>query len=164
MSIDPQIFRKALGCFATGVSVVTTRDPLDNLPVGVTVSAFASLSLAPPLVLFCLGNETSRLAAYGGFGYFAVNILSKNQQDLSNRFAGQAGDKWSQTAWESWDSGVPVLTGCLANLECKIVNVIPGGDHQIFIGEVIRLRCQEPPPEGEGPLLYFQGRYAGLSP
>lgn len=155
MPVDPRSFRKALGCFATGVTVVTTLNPDTGAPVGVTISAFASLSLEPPLVLFCLGNRTSALDCYRRSSHFAVNVLSELQRDLSIRFASKAENKWDGIVVETWDSGVPILPGCLANLECSVAGVQDGGDHAILIGRVERLRHQE----GGSPLIYFRGSY-----
>jgi flavin reductase (DIM6/NTAB) family NADH-FMN oxidoreductase RutF len=158
MSLDPRSFRKTLGCFASGVTVVTTLSPETKEPQGVTVSAFTSLSLDPPLVLFCLGNATSSMAAFKSFGHFAINILSEHQRDLSIRFASRSADKWQGVAWDKWDSGVPILPGCLATLECSLVRVEDGGDHQIFIGRVERMKHHE----GGSPLVYFRGSYMDL--
>jgi flavin reductase (DIM6/NTAB) family NADH-FMN oxidoreductase RutF len=155
MSVDTRSFRKTLGCFASGVTVITTLTPGTREPVGVTVSAFSSLSLDPPLVLFCLGNSTSSLEAFRSFGHFAVNILSEHQKDLSIRFASRSGDKWQGVARTEGASGVPVLGGCLATLECSLHQVIDGGDHQIFVGRVERLKHHE----GGSPLVYFRGSY-----
>jgi flavin reductase (DIM6/NTAB) family NADH-FMN oxidoreductase RutF len=155
MPVDSRSFRKALGCFATGVTVVTTLDPDTAAPVGVTVSAFSSLSLEPPLVLFCLGNRTTNLDSYRRSSHFAVNVLSELQRDLSLRFASKAENKWTGIVAETWDSGVPILPGCLANLECAVTSVQDGGDHTIFVGRIERLRHQE----GGSPLIYFRGSY-----
>ncbi|EME71810.1 actinorhodin polyketide dimerase [Paramagnetospirillum caucaseum] len=144
-----------MGCFASGVTVVTTLTLDTRGPVGVTVSAFSSLSLDPPMVLFCLGNSTSSMEAFKAFGHFAINILSEHQRDLSIRFASRSEDKWQGVARTEWTSGVPILTGCLASLECSLVKVIDGGDHQIFIGKVEKLKHQE----GGSPLVYFRGSY-----
>jgi flavin reductase (DIM6/NTAB) family NADH-FMN oxidoreductase RutF len=160
MSVDIRSFRKALGCFASGVTVVTTVVPGTKAPVGVTVSAFSSLSLEPPMVLFCLGKQTSTLEAFKGFGHFAINVLSEHQRDLSIRFASRSEDKWQGVEWESWDSGVPILRHCLTSLECRLVNTVDGGDHLIFVGEVVRLKHQE----GGSPLIYFRGSYLELTP
>jgi flavin reductase (DIM6/NTAB) family NADH-FMN oxidoreductase RutF len=155
MSLDPRSFRKALGCFATGITVITTLTPESKGPVGVTVSAFSSLSLDPPLVLFCLGNGTSSMEAFKTFGHFCINILSEHQRDLSIRFASRSEDKWQGAAWSAGSNGAPVLPGCLATLECSLVNVVDGGDHQIFIGKVEKMKHQE----GGSPLVYFRGSY-----
>ncbi|CAA7622303.1 flavin reductase family protein [Magnetospirillum sp. SS-4] len=158
MPLDSRSFRKALGCFASGVTVVTAVNPATGEPVGVTVSAFSSLSLEPPLVLFCLGNATLSLDAFRTAGHFAVNILSESQRDLSIRFASRTEDKWKGVAWESWDSGAPILANCLTSLECSTVQTMDGGDHVIFVGRVERMRHQE----GGSPLIYFRGSYLDL--
>ncbi|MDA8231231.1 MAG: flavin reductase family protein [Magnetospirillum sp.] len=160
MSFDQRAFRKALSCFASGVTVVTTLHPETRAPAGVTVSAFCSLSLEPPLVLFCLGSRTASLDAFRQFGHFGVNVLSENQRDMSNRFASRAIDKWQGVRYETWDSGVPMLTGCLANLECELVEARDGGDHIIFIGRPTRIKHHEV----GSPLLYFRGGYMDLPP
>lgn len=138
--------------------MVTTLTPSGRAPVGVTVSAFSSLSLEPPLVLFCLGNATSSMDAFKEFGHFAINILSETQRDLSIRFASRSEDKWQGVAWSAGNSGVPVLSGALASLECSLVNIVDGGDHQIFIGKVEHMKHQE----GGSPLIYFRGSYMEL--
>jgi flavin reductase (DIM6/NTAB) family NADH-FMN oxidoreductase RutF len=160
MALDSRSFRKALGCFASGVTVVTALDPDGKAPVGVTVSAFSSLSLDPPLVLFCLGNQTSSLQVFRAAGHFAINILAEEQRDLSIQFASRGEDKWKGVSWSTWDSGAPILKNCLANLECRTVNMVDGGDHQIFVGEVQRMKHQE----GGSPLIYFRGSYMDLAP
>lgn len=160
MSLDQRSFRKALGCFATGVTVVTTLAPDTRMPAGVTVSAFSSLSMDPPLVLFCLGQKTSCLEAFKTFGHFAINVLSENQRDLSIRFSSRSDDKWKGLTWDAGTSGVPLLQGCLASLECRLFNVIEGGDHQIFIGEVERMAHLE----GGAPLIHFRGAYMDYGP
>ena len=160
MSVDPRSFRKALGCFATGVTVVTTLHPDSKTPAGVTVSAFSSLSLEPPLVLFCLGLKTASIDSFKSHGYFAINVLSENQRDLSIRFASRSEDKWAGVKWEKGVGGVPLLPGCIATLECKLVNTIEGGDHMIFVGQVENLTHQE----GGSPLIYFRGAYLDYGP
>lgn len=160
MSLDQRSFRKALGCFATGVTVVTTLHPDTRAPAGVTVSAFSSLSLEPPLVLFCLGLKTASLASFRTYGHFAINILSETQRDLSIRFASRSENKWAGVTWDAGASGVPLLPGCIATLECRLVNTLEGGDHLICIGEVERLTHQE----GGSPLVYFRGAYMDYGP
>jgi len=160
MTIDQRSFRRVLGCFASGVTVVTTVHPDTRAPAGVTVSAFSSLSLDPPLVLFCLSNQTASLGAFRDFGHFGINVLAESQRDLSIRFASRSEDKWAGVNAETWESGVPMLPHSLANLECALEKVVDGGDHQIFIGRVLRMRHQE----GGQPLVYFRGAYMDLDP
>lgn len=155
MSVDQRSFRKALGCFATGVTVITALHPETKAKAGVTVSAFSSLSLDPPLVLFCLGLTNSNLDTYRHADYFGVNVLAETQRDVSIRFASRSEDKWAGIAFDQWESGVPMLGGCIANLECRLVDTHLGGDHLIVIGEVVRLKAQE----GGSPLVYFRGSY-----
>lgn len=155
MSVDTRTFRKALGCFASGVTVATTLHPGSAKPAGVTVSAFSSLSLDPPLVLFCLDNRTASLSAFLEHSHFAINVLAENQRDMSIRFASRSEDKWQSIVWEAGEGGVPVLPGCLAVLECTREAVHDGGDHRIIVGRVRKIGYQE----GGAPLLYFRGAY-----
>lgn len=158
MIIDPRAFRDALGCFATGITVVTTLCP-DGHHVGVTVNSFSSVSLDPPLVLFSLGRASHAFDFFVNGPAFAVNILADDQEFLSGRFSRRdLQDRWEGVGVERWDTGVPILTGCLANIECDREAVHDGGDHAIIVGRVRRLVSRV---EGK-PLLYFRGRYAAL--
>jgi flavin reductase (DIM6/NTAB) family NADH-FMN oxidoreductase RutF len=159
MTIDKTEFRQTLGCFATGITVITTVDD-DGAPVGLTANSFTSLSLDPPMVLFCLDRKVQSFDAFHHHRHFAVNILASDQQDVSNRFAKSGPEKWSGVEFESWDTGCPILKGCLANLECDIDEIHEGGDHVIIVGEVKRIARDGDAP---GPLLYFRGGYAGVS-
>lgn len=154
MSIDERSFRKALGCFPSGVAVVTTTDAAGR-PVGVTVSSFTSLSLNPPLVLFCLDRRTSGLDAFREGG-FSVNVLRETQREVSIRFASRRDDKFAGLECRTGTTGAPLLPNCLAVLECSTERVIDGGDHDIFIGRVEHMEHQT----GGQPLLYFRGAYA----
>ena len=157
MSFDNRLFRKALGTFATGVTVVTGLTPKD-VPVGVTVNSFASVSLDPPIILICLDNNTGCLKAFGEGERFAGNILSENQQDLSEEFAGPQEHKFKDRAFETWDSGCPILHGCLTNLECTRLNAFEGGDHLIVLGRVDRIEHAD----GRRPLLFYQSAYGRI--
>lgn len=160
MEIDNREFRNAVGCFATGITVITTLDA-DGAPVGITANSFSSLSLDPPLVLFCLDIGSSSFEAFHRNRHFAVNVLGEAQEELSSNFAQSNVDKWDGVAYETWETGCPVLDGCLANLECDIDSVIEGGDHVIIVGKVVRMRYDE---EASGrPLLYYRGRYGQIS-
>jgi len=154
MTVNPRTFRKTLGCFPTGVTVVTTLDQA-GAPVGVTVSSFTSLSLEPPLVLFCLDSRNPNLGAFQAAGHFAVNVLRQEQRELSIRFASRLEDKWKGVTWEAGALGSPLLPGCLATLECRLSAIHEGGDHQIIIGQVEGLEHAQ----GGQPLLYFRGAY-----
>ena len=157
MSFDSEKYRQALGRFATGVTIVTGLTAEDQ-PVGVTVNAFASVSLDPPLVLICLANDTGSLEAFTKGDRFAVNILENNQRELSESFAGPRDHKFKNQPYEKWDSDCPILPGCLVNLECTRINVMEGGDHVIVLGRVDRI---ERAAAGQ-PLLYFKSAYGRL--
>lgn len=156
MSIDERSYRKALGCFASGVAVMTTTEA-SGRPIGVTVSAFTSLSLNPPLILFCLDRRTGGLEAFRA-GSFAVNILREDQRELSIRFASRRDDKFAGLECRPGVSGAPLLPNTLAALECSVERVVDGGDHEIFIGKVEHMEYQT----GGQPLLYFRGAYARI--
>ena len=155
--LEAQAFRRALGCFATGITVVTAVAPSGEL-LGITANSFNSVSLDPPLVLFSLHRAAYSLGAFTDGGHFAVNILSEAQRDLSQRFAMALVDKWIGVDYEIWETGAPILKGCIASFECRTRALYDGGDHVIFLGEVLRLRCHM---EGR-PLLYYRGGYRGL--
>ena len=154
---DPRTLRDALGCFATGVTVVTTRDA-DGRPLGLTANSFTSVSLDPPLILFCLAKTSGSLERFAEAGHFAVNVLHIGQQPVSSLFARRAEDRFRDVAWETWDTDAPILTGCLASFECASDKVVDAGDHLVFIGRVTRARFE---PHRD-PLLYFRGRYRRL--
>jgi len=154
--IGPDDFRRVLGHFASGVTVVTTRDA-DARPTGLTVSAFASLSLDPPLVLVCVDHKSQSYPALCESGRFAVNVLTTEQEAVSRRFASTRVDKFDGIPFALGDLQVPLIEGSLAHLECLTVATHVAGDHTIFVGRVERART------GPGePLLYFRGRYNRL--
>jgi flavin reductase (DIM6/NTAB) family NADH-FMN oxidoreductase RutF len=156
MEIDDRSFRKALGCFASGVTVVSGRDE-QGAPVGVTVSAFSSVSLNPPLVLFCLDKRNKSLEAFRD-APFAINVLREDQRQVSIQFASKGDDKWKGIEHTINADGVPLVDNSLAHLECVPHQVVDGGDHLIVIGRVVRLNQQT----GGQPLVYFRGAYANL--
>lgn len=158
MNFDRRAFRNALGCFATGVTVVTTVTDAGE-PVGLTANSFSSVSLDPPLVLFCLDRASHNLGAFRAAGRFAVNVLGDDQRDLSVRFSTTIGDRWDGVVWERWETGAPVLNGCLAALDCETEAIHEGGDHVIIVGRVQRLAATT---DGK-PLLYFRGNYATVA-
>jgi flavin reductase (DIM6/NTAB) family NADH-FMN oxidoreductase RutF len=157
LSVSPDEFRRTLGSFASGVTVMTALGD-DSRPVGVTVSAFSSLSLDPPLVLFCLDKRTAALAPFTEGHHFVVNILADDQRALSDTFAAPETDRFAGVAFETWESGCPVLPGAMANLECRREAVHEGGDHLIIVGRVERVAWHE----GRCPLVYAQGAYRQL--
>ncbi len=158
MTIDQREFRDTVGCFATGITVITTIDTNDN-PIGLTANSFSSLSLDPPMVLFCLDRNVTSFNAFKTGSPFAVNILSDGQQDISARFAQSGPEKWNGLEFDSWDSKCPILQGCLANMECTVASIFEGGDHVIVIGEVSRMTRVD---DETRPLVFYRGRYTNL--
>jgi flavin reductase (DIM6/NTAB) family NADH-FMN oxidoreductase RutF len=155
MPIDEARFRQAMGYFASGVTVVTTEH--EGRQYGVTVSSFTSLSLQPKLVLICLDQSNTTQHAIIASGGFVVNILDKTQEHLSRRFSSREEDKFTGVAWHAGHLGLPALEGVLAVIECRLANTLPGGDHTIFIGEVIDASLSEGTP-----LLYYRRGYHEL--
>lgn len=158
MTIDPRELRFALGNFATGVTVVTSRTA-DGSLLGMTVNSFNSVSLDPPLVLFSMDRAALSLPDFEAAGCFAVNVLSSDQEELSNRFARVAGDKWTGVDHEIWETGSPVLQGTLISFDCTTWQTYDGGDHVIFVGKVVKVTSQT----DLDPLLFFRGRYDRLT-
>lgn len=154
--IDSRRFREVCGAYATGVAVITTLDASDT-PTGVTVNSFSSVSLDPPLVQFSLDRTASVYGVFEDAGHFAVNVLARDQEWLSARFATNA-NGFIGVEYVGWDMGCPIIHGCLANLECSRYALHDGGDHIIILGHVRRLECV---PAGE-PLLFHRGRYGGF--
>jgi flavin reductase (DIM6/NTAB) family NADH-FMN oxidoreductase RutF len=153
--MDQSLFRQLMGHFASGVTVVTTAH--DGHLSGLTVSSFTSLSLEPPLVLVCIDKAAASHEAIAAAGKFAVNILSEGQEYLSRRFATRDSEKFLAGTYTLSSSGLPLLNGALAHIECTIHASLPGGDHTIYIGEVVA---------GDvglaRPLVYFRSGYYQL--
>lgn len=158
MTLDQRQFRNALGCFASGIVVATGTMP-DGTGTGVTISAFSSLSLDPPLILFCLGRQAQCLPAFVKGRAFAINVLSDQQKDMSIHFAAKQTDKMKGVKVNAGKNGAPLLSGCLAHLECECADVVEGGDHLIVIGRVDDLSYAQ----GGQPLLYYRGSYGSLA-
>jgi flavin reductase (DIM6/NTAB) family NADH-FMN oxidoreductase RutF len=149
------MFRDCLGSFATGITVVTSRR-LDGRPVGVTISSFTSVSLDPPLILFCLARGAESLAHIQSAGAFSVHVLAAEQQALSSRFASPETDRWDGFAvGGAATNGCPIIDGVLARLDCQVYARHDGGDHEIIVGAVTHLDLAA---AGE-PLLYLRGQY-----
>lgn len=152
-------FRHALGEFATGVAVITASDPAGEL-LGMTMSSFNSVSVDPPLILFSIDRRAHSLAAMESAGGYAVNILSRSQEALSNRFARALSDKWENVLRTAGYAEAPLLDGALAHFECEPYATYDGGDHVIFVGRVVKYTTHPGKPE---PLLFFRGRYQDLA-
>jgi 3-hydroxy-9,10-secoandrosta-1,3,5(10)-triene-9,17-dione monooxygenase reductase component len=156
VNIDPLALRKALGSFATGVTIVTTSHQGEKF--GVTANSFSSVSLQPPLILWSLAKSSASLAAFANAAGFAVHILAQDQQDLSNRFATKGLAKFADLSFETSEGDVPLLPDCAARFECRTAFQYEGGDHIIFVGQVVDFVHED-----KEPLLFHAGRYAATS-
>lgn len=151
---DPREFRNALGQFATGVTVVTTKDE-NSKPVGVTASSFNSVSLDPPLVLWSLAKSARSMPAYQESGGFNVHILASHQDALSNQFARPSDDKFAEVEWQPCENGHPILPEYAALFRCETQYQYEGGDHVIFVGKVVEYETHDLPV-----LVFHAGNYA----
>ncbi len=158
ISFDPHQFRRALGNFACGVTIVTAIDP-DGNKVGVTANSFNSVSLDPPLILWSLDKRSSALETIQAAGHFTVNILASDQIELSNQFARPAEDKFAGITFNQGFGGAPVFNGCSGNFQCSLFQHIDAGDHWILIGKVETFEDY-----GRAPLVYHQGGYSMVLP
>jgi len=154
---DPRTLRDALGCFATGVTVVTCLKP-DGAPTGLTVNSFTSVSLDPPLLLVCLAKPAASAVTLIEASHFAVNVLQTGQQPASIRFSTRDEDRFGTTPWSCGEAGAPILKNSLGVFECERHAVYDGGDHHILVGQVVKASFDA----GLDPLLYFRGRYRRL--
>lgn len=157
-AIDPGDFRRVLGHFASGVTVVTAIT--DGVPAGMTIQSFTSVSLDPPLVGFLPGRESSSWLAMKEAGAFCVNILGSGQEDLCMTMASRAEDKFDGIAWEGAATGSPVFPGSIGWIDCTIEAIHEAGDHDIVVGRVVQL---EAPENGDDPLLFFKGGFGSFS-
>ena len=160
VAITDANLRKMRGLFASGVTAVTTA--LDGRLRGVTVSAFTSVSLDPPLVLIALANEATMRDMLAESGIFAVNLLSDDQEFLSERFAARApivNEEFEGVPYRAQATGAPILEKSLAWYDCRVEAIYGGGDHTIFVGRVEALGFGD---EGRRPLIYLAGRYVRL--
>lgn len=150
---DPASFRMVLGHFATGVTVVTA---FDAEPVGLAVNAVTSVSLDPPLVLFCAANDSSTWPRVARAGTFAINVLSEHQEDVCRVFAQPGADRFTRVGWNpTGGTGSPLLHDALAYVDCTVEATHPGGDHTICVGRVVGLGVLS----DDGPLLFYRGGY-----
>ena len=159
-AVTPEQFRLLLGRFATGVTVLTTGDATHR-PHGMTVTAFSSVSLDPPLVLACVDRAASMLSVLDAASHFAVNVLAAHQEDLSRRFAIEEMElRFDGVEWSKGAGGAPVLRESHASIECRRHSRIEAGDHVIFVGEVVGGRVD---PDTR-PLVYHTGTYGRVAP
>ncbi|QQE77151.1 flavin reductase family protein [Alicyclobacillus sp. SO9] len=156
MAVHADVFKHALGHFASGVTVVTLAN--ENTKTGITVTAFCSVSLDPPYILISVNKESYSLDILKDNPMFVVNFLAANQQDVSNQFASKSKDKFQGISHHIEKLGLPVLDNTLGFLECKVVNQVSAGDHDLLIGLVENAGIDDT----KRPLLYFHGTYDEL--
>jgi flavin reductase (DIM6/NTAB) family NADH-FMN oxidoreductase RutF len=157
--VSPEVFKRAVGSFATGVTVVTAVDRRGQR-YGFTANSFASVSLDPPLVLLCLARRAPSAWAFEPGRPFNVNILAAHQQELSGHFASPKADKFASVAHREGANGLPVLDDCHAHLECRLEHWYHGGDHLILVGWVERAEVND----DTQPLLFHRSRYISATP
>ena len=156
MKIDPSALRNVLGCFATGVCVVTTIGD-EGRPVGMTINSFSSVSLDPPLILWSIGLDAPSRGAFQTHGSFAINIMGSGTKDTTMNFARPSDDKFAGVSWRVGHRGIPLLNEAIAVLECDVEKRIVVGDHEIFIGRVQHLQQND----GD-PLVFHKGQFSAL--
>lgn len=156
MSVSEKEFRKIMGCFATGVAIVTTQH--QGKPVGVTINTLTSVSLDPPLVLFCLGRKSATFPAFFESTHFAIHILATDQENVSRTFSRPLDRPWEKVDYEMSPAGCPLLPRSLGILQCRREQTYEGGDHMIFIGRVEDI-YGDSQAKKRNPLVYYQGAY-----
>jgi flavin reductase (DIM6/NTAB) family NADH-FMN oxidoreductase RutF len=154
--VDSALYRRTCARFATGITVVTVVDE-QGRPHGLTVNSFSSVSLDPPLVLVSIDLRNAILGHFLGSRFFGINILTEHQQHVSRRFSSTSEDRFSNLAWHRGETGVPLLEGVLAHMECTVSRIFEAGDHTVLLGEV----CFAGYTEGR-PLVYFGSAYQNL--
>lgn len=156
--LDPQSLRRAFGNYATGIAVIGARGD-DGKLVGMTVNSFSSVSLDPPLVLFCPARTLRAVETYASAKFFSANILSTAQKRLSDLFARQGELKWESIGHEIGDTGVPLISDALASFECQTEAVHDAGDHLLVVGRVLAAHVKE----STDALIFFRSRYRALA-
>jgi flavin reductase (DIM6/NTAB) family NADH-FMN oxidoreductase RutF len=151
--VTSEEFRRACGRFATGITIASVLDA-NGTPHGLTVNSFTAVSLEPPLILICLGHAVTTIDAFRSSRHFGINVLAEDQQALSDRFARKGQDRFDGLDWYRGESGVPLLPGVLAAIECRVYQRFTSGDHDIFVGEMMKVQISE-----GNPLLYYASRY-----
>ena len=154
--MDAREIRHVMGHFATGVTIVTTKDKA-GVPTGITANAFSSLSLDPPLVLVCIDKKANCYDCFEDSRVFAVNLLGEHQEHLANRFATKGIEKFRDTPWRMSGNEIPLLDETIGHIECAVSHACDGGDHTIYLGRVLHAEAA-----GDRPLLFFKGRYQRL--
>ena len=155
--VSPETFRHACSRFVTGVAIAAVVDE-SGVPHGLTVSSFASVSLEPPLVLICLGHAVTNIEEFRRSRYFGLSFLREGQVHLSDHFARKGYDRFTGVPWCPGDTGAPLIVGALGALECALYQRFTSGDHDIFVGEVVRAQASD-----GSPLIHYVGRYRRLA-
>ncbi len=155
-AMSKALFCRACARYVTGVTIVTVLGP-HGAPHGMTANSFTSVSLSPPLVLVAIDHNTRMVGYLRAANHFGVSILGESQQALSTHFARPGQDRFASLSWEPGTTGVPLIPGSLAEIECTLKQMVEAGDHTLFIGEVVRAVSREGKP-----LVYFGSRYYGL--
>jgi flavin reductase (DIM6/NTAB) family NADH-FMN oxidoreductase RutF len=155
---NPMALRRMFGCFATGVTIVTTTAE-DGMPVGVTANSFTSVSLDPPLLLVSLSRQMQSIVAFENAEYFTVNVLGSHQADLARLFGTRGSDKWSGIKAAAGTANVPIIPDAVAFFECRTHSIVPAGDHNLHIGHVINSLGS---PEA-APLVFHAGQFTALA-
>lgn len=153
--VERDAFRQIVGHFTSGVTIITAREAGTNM--GITASAFSSVSLEPPMVLVCVNKSTGTCHAISRTKVFGVNILQEHQGDLARKFAQPQTDKYRDTDFTVGELGVPLLQDVLAHLECRVVEEITGGTHSVFLAEV-----QMAEAYAHTPLVYYRGKFGSF--
>ncbi len=154
--LDSDVFRHAMGHFASGIVVVT--GVVQGAPAGLTCQSFSSLSLHPPMILLCPSRSSVTWPGIARTGWFCVNVLSATQERVCRQFARSGTEKFSGVAWSPGVNGLPRIDGSLAAIDCSVEKVVDGGDHHVVIGAVRDLVVQT-----GSPLLFFRGAYHNLA-
>jgi flavin reductase (DIM6/NTAB) family NADH-FMN oxidoreductase RutF len=155
-SVSSEILRKACSKFATGIAIATVTSK-SGRPFGITVNSFTSVSCVPPLILICIDYRSSILPHFRSTSFFGINILEESQREYSVRFSQRELDRFEGIGWTAGQTGVPLLPGVLAQLECCTTQTVEAGDHAIFLAEVLAATYTDGKP-----LLYFASDYAAL--
>lgn len=159
MPIDKNELRRVMGHFATGVTIITTVSASGQMH-GLTANAFTSVSLEPPLLLISVDKKAESYPCFEQSKVFTVNILSDSQEALSRKFAvtGTGSDKFTGVAFRAGGNGAPIILGAIAHIECRLYASYEGGDHTLFLGEILEAETREGKP-----LLFYRGGYRGIS-
>jgi flavin reductase (DIM6/NTAB) family NADH-FMN oxidoreductase RutF len=153
---NQQLFREVLGNYPTGVTVITAKDS-EGKPVGLTVNSFASVSMEPLMVLWCIDHKVSTIKSFTEGGKFAVHVLAGDQQELCKTFASKNVDRFSTCNWNFSENQLPIIDGAFAVLECKTFQTVEAGDHTILIGEVTNIQMDK-----KDPMLYHRRHFASI--